>query len=243
MALEFNSSEFKDSFCKFYARFESGALTTDSSGNGHTLTAISDPAEDASGAFGGAVALDADDAYSAVDHADFRPTGDFTIGAWVNTAVSSAIKCLFQSYSTTDSSKIAGILLRLNATGKINLFSGRNTGTVSGTDYLQITGVTDCDDNAGHFCVGTWDGSYLRIYVDGKLDKAPLAWANAPGYSATTNYIRVGTQCSTGTNALFVTGSLDEIVLLNGRVLNDEEIAYLYGVGRKRTKTLLGVGA
>lgn len=30
---------------KAYYRFESGALTTDGSGNSHTLTAISDPAE------------------------------------------------------------------------------------------------------------------------------------------------------------------------------------------------------
>jgi len=47
---------------KAYYRFESGALTTDSSGEGHTLTAISDPAESPSGKFGGAVYLDGNDA-------------------------------------------------------------------------------------------------------------------------------------------------------------------------------------
>ena len=120
------TKQFVNTNLKAYYRFEDDALTTDSSGEGHTLTAISDPAEDASGKFGGAVALDGNDAYSATDHADFKPTGNFTVGCWVKTSTTGVAQYFFQSYSANTAR--AGFYLTQSATGNVAVFaSGKNT--------------------------------------------------------------------------------------------------------------------
>lgn len=220
-----------------YYRFESGALTTDSSGNSHTLTAISDPAG-TTGVFGGGVVLDGNDAYSAVNHADFRPTGNFTIFAWIKTS-SAAQYGFFQSHSSN--TNYAGIFLGTDSggTGVLRVGSGKNTGTVLGTDRQNADGVTNICDNVWHFCVGTWDGSYLRVYVDGNLDNTAVAWANAPAYAA-TNYVRVGCRNNSGTDIAFFTGSMDDCGLLNGTALSAEEIKGIY-IGWKKYNGLSNV--
>jgi hypothetical protein len=207
-----------------YYKFTSGALTTDSSGNSHTLTAIGDPAEIA-GKFGGGVDLDGNDAYSSVDHADFQPTGNFTVGVWIKTSTTGATQIIFQTYS--ENTYIAGIVLFIASTNKLRISVGKNTGTVANVDYKAFSGNTTITDGNWHFVVGVWDGSYLRLYVDGVIDTPAVAWANAPAYAA-TNYVRVGCINATGTNANFVTGQLDDVFLLNGTALTAAQIALLY---------------
>ena len=204
-----------------YYRFESGALTTDSSGNNHTLTPISDPAEIA-GVFGGGVDVDGNDAYSAVDHADFKPTGAFTIGAWVKSTAGSGY--VFQSWSVN--TNVAGIALTYSG-NFIRLMSGKNSGSTIHVDYEQVIGGTNLNDNAWHFVVGTWDGSYLRVYVDGMQDASPAAWGNAPGYAA-TSYVRAACRNVNGSNLTFYTGSLDDLFLLNGVALVASQVAEIY---------------
>lgn len=236
-----NHSLYDDANLKAYYRFESGALTTDSSGEGHTLTAISDPAEDASGKFGGAVALDGDDAYSATDHADFKPTGNFTIGAWVKTG-NTGDTVIFQSYSVN--TNVAGIKLWKRDTGVCVLTSGNNTGTTAPTNYQNINGGTNIEDSAWHFVVGTWDGSNLNLYVDGASDATAVSYTNAPAYAA-TNYVRVGCGNLSGTNNEFFTGSLDDVFIMNGTALSAAQIENIwqdYGIRAETgTFTLTGI--
>jgi hypothetical protein len=222
-----------DANLKAYYRFESGALITDSSGEGHDLTAISDPAED-TGKFGGAVALDGNDAYSAVDHTDFKPTGNFTVGCWAKSSTQANVY-LFESFSLN--TNFAGFWLQAIATtGVVRFLSGKNTGTTSNTDYKIATGTTNIFDGNWHFIVGTWDGSYLRLYVDGKLDVAAVAWTNAPAYAA-TNYVRIGCGNNSGTNISFLTGSVDDVFLINGTALTTPQVNAIYGA----TKSINGL--
>lgn len=217
----YESDLFGLSTLKAYYRFESGALTTDSSGNGHTLTAISDPAE-TSGKFGGGVALDSNDAYSHADNADLKPTGTFTIGAWIKTTQSS-VGVIQSRFST---SVVAGIYLRIASNGKVGLTSGRNTGNVVGTDYQSCGSTTVVTDGNWHLLVGTWDGGYLRIYIDGVLEGS-IGWVYAPVYNG-TNYFRIGCENFSGTNAYFIGGSMDDVFLFNGKALSLDEIEILY---------------
>jgi large repetitive protein len=244
---EINSTSWlADANLKAYYRFESGALTTDTSGEGHTLTAISDPAEDASGKFGGAVALDGNDAYSATDHADFKPTGNFTVGAWVKMTGQSIAQFLFQSFSINTNR--AGWRLYVAATTGYAAFdSAKNTGTTLNTDYKNVIGSTDITDGNWHFLVGTWDGSYLRLFVDGVQEGGDVSWANAPAYAA-TNYIRVGCFVNATNNANYLTGSLDDVFLINGTALSAEEIRGIYigwktfnGLSNQSVKTINGL--
>lgn len=224
-----NSSLFSDAALKFYARFENGALTTDSSGNGHSMSAISDPALGI-GKFGGGIDLDGNDAYSITDHSNLKPTSSFSIAAWFKSSTSSEQK-IFQSLSIV--TKISGIMLNLEAsTYKLRILSGKNTGVSQGTDWQKATGTRILNDGLWHFGVGTWDGSYLDVYVDG-LNEAHVAWASAPAYEA-TNYVRVGCGNNNGTNSEFFTGSLDDVYLLNGKALTATEVLYLYRTGIKK---------
>jgi len=208
-------------YLSVYYRFESGALTTDSSGNGNTLTAISDPSEDGNGAFGGAVYFDTDDAYSRADDVHFKPTGDFTVGCWLKTTTVSAV--LFQSYS--QNTAVAGWRIRVQSSGGIALYSGKNTGTTVGTDF-QAVATGALNDGTWHFVVSTWDGSNLNISADGS-DFLSVAWANAPVYAA-TNYIRVGCGNETGANKAFSNASLDEVFILKGVAMTQNQVKKIY---------------
>lgn len=211
---------------KAYYKFESGALTTDSSGNSHTLTAVSDPAE-TTGEFGGGVILDGNDAYSAVDHADFKPSGIFTVSAWVKSTGAVGADVIFSSWSYP--TRYAGWILYMSG-NKARFLSGKNSGLVENTDWAYVTSDTSINDDAWHWVVGVYDGSYLRIYVDGHEDAAAVSWANAPAYEA-TNYVRVGCDNDTGTDTQFWDGSLDEVALWDGKALSASEVLSLWEIG------------
>ena len=222
------SSLLPDPMLKAYYRFSSGALTTDSSGEAHTLSAVSDPAEDTSGVFGGAVALDGNDGYTTSDHADFKPTGNFSVGGWFKTSASGD-QMIFQSFNY-NGTVLGGILFTL-AGANLYLVSYRNTGNVLGTDYQRIISTATVNDGAWHFGVGTWDGSFLRLYVDGLPANTAVSWTHAPGYR-TPNYVRVGMQTDdrggSAANLSFFTGSLDDVFFVNGRALSDSEVYNLW---------------
>lgn len=212
---------------KAYYRFESGALTTDASGNGRTLTAISDPAE-TTGKFGGGVDFDGNDAYSIADHSTLKPTGAFTVGAWVKTNTSSGTKYIFWSGAHTSVPiKRYGIGIAVqNATGYVFFQSKKGTGDVSGTDFAQAIGTTSILGTTWRFVVCTQDATSINIYIDGQLD-ATASWAFYPAY--TTNYVRIGCSNQDGaTNANFMTGQMDDLFLLNGTALTATEILALY---------------
>jgi len=213
---------------KAYYKFENGALTTDSSGNSHTLTAISDPA-DTAGKFGGAVDLDGNDAYSHADHADFKPTGSFSLVGWINFTGSYAgdTKTIFQSFAYP--SKYSGFRLTLDYTTgtKLAFISGKNTGFTENTDFAEILSAALNDGNWHHFCA-TSDGAYLKLYIDGKLS-SQKAWAYAPAYH-TTNYVRIGCGNNSGTEIAFFTGKIDDLALLNGIALTSEQVEELYSI-------------
>jgi hypothetical protein len=214
-------------------------LTTDSK-DSHTLTGISDPAEDASGVFGGAVALDGNDAFSIDDHADFKPSGDFTVGFWMKTTESvNTNTYIFQSYS--QNTAVAGIHIFMNLTGgvgRLAFVSGKNTGTSTPTHFAQATGdtTTPLNDGSWHFCVCVWDGSYLRIYVDGLPSGSAVAWANAPAYAA-TNYVRIGCLTRTGTDQYHFNGSLDDVFFINGAALSSSDVLGLYYAGASESRS------
>lgn len=221
---ELNSSSIDKTNLKAYYRFSTGALTTDSSGAGHTLTDISDPAE-VDGVFGKAADFDGNDAYSAVDHADFKPTGNFSIGFWMKTSTTGTTMGLFQSSSINPNR--AGIFLTTNTLGSVVLYSGKNTGTTVDVDYKYVASTTEVTDNVVHFIVGTWDGTHLKLYIDGVQEGGDVDWTNAPAYAA-TNYVRIGCRNLTGSNGSYLTGFLDDVFLFNGKALTATEVASLW---------------
>ena len=106
--------------------------------------------------------------------------------------------------------------------GEYNLAAVYNGGTI-----LQMRDLpANCaDTNSGasiqdgewHFLVGTWDGSTLRLYIDGNLD----AEMDCAGTLLTnTDPLYIGAR---GGSQRFVTGALDEIKIYN-YALSEAEI-------------------
>ena len=174
------------------------------------------------------VYLDSNDGFSAVDHTDFKPTGAFTVGAWVKSASDAGTKVIFSSFAYTGAPlKLAGIWFSLDS-HKVYFYTARNTGnTTPGTDYQYIYSNTSVDDGVWHWVVGTWDGAHLKVYVDGNSDATEVDWTYAPVYQA-TNYIRVGCASSNGDFTGPFTGSLDEVFLINGTAWTSTNVTSYY---------------
>lgn len=210
-----------------YYRFESGAETTDSSGNSHTLTAVNTPTYD-TGKFGqGAVLTSASSEYFTIaDHANWKPTGAFTVGGWMKSSTTGVAATLFGSYF--QGANIGGFVIHKTAANVATFISGKNTGSTVNTDYKQITGTTNIVDGNWHWVVATSDGSTISLYVDGVLDVS-VAWANHPAYNA-SNQIAIGAYYDTSAFTYFYNGSLDDIFLINGTALTATQISTIYGV-------------
>ncbi len=161
------------------------------------------------------------DALSVTDHSDLKPTGNFSIGCWIKFPTAGTNVPLFQSYAESGS-KIAGFGLEKSTNNKVVLYSGKNTGTTNNTDFAYVESSLTLSTNVWYFVVGTWDGSNINVYVNGKLE-GTKSWANAPAYQA-TNYVRIGCRNLTGTNTTFGNGFFDHIFLINGTALSEAQI-------------------
>jgi len=166
------------------------------------------------------------DAFSATDHADFKPTGAFTVGAWFKTTVAAAQN--FSQSSAYTSSKLSGWWLVITAAGLVEFGSAKNTGQSYPTDYGQSSsGVTAYKDGLWHWAVGVYDGAHLNLYVDAVLCSDIQAWTSAPVYQA-TNYVRVGNGSDTGDSYNFFNGNLDEVFVINGTAWNQATVTSYY---------------
>lgn len=212
---------------KAYYRFESGAETTDSSGNSHTLTAIATPTFSA-GKFGQGVnyASASSQAHSATQGADFQPTAILSAGMWFKSSTA-AIQGMFQSYSEA-ASKVSGWDIHLLADGSFECLLGNNTGITLNTHYTKVVSGTGYADGNWHHVVLVWNKPTAQLYIDGKYIASSGSFNNDLVYSAQT-VVRVGCRNTDGsTNLQFFNGSLDDVFLLNGTALSADQIKELY---------------
>ena len=216
---------------KAYYQFENNA--NDSTAGAHTLTPIGSPTYVYAIPFGEITTQNTlstylggtADAYSIVDHNDLKPTGNFTVGGWVKSSSVANTPPIFQSYSAN--TNVAGFYIDIETNGTIAFLSGKNTGVTQHTDWDSTLSTATVNDGNWHCVVCVWDGSYLRIYVDGSASGTPTSWANAPTYAA-TNYIRLGCGNKTGSNVQWLNGNIDEVFLINGTAWNASTVASYY---------------
>lgn len=166
-------------------------------------------------------------AFSAVDHADLKPTGAFTTGFWIK-STSTSDAGVFQSWS--QNAHTAGWLFRLR-NGQIQFLSGKNVSGPVGTSYQIISSATTaCNNGNWHWIVGTWDTAKIHLYIDNVEDaNSPVTWANAPAYAA-SNCVRLG--CANDDNVTdywFTDGNVDEAFLINGTAWDLATVQSYYG--------------
>lgn len=190
-------------------RMEEGSGTTvaDSSGNGHVLTLAASPnspawsSETPSTTFTntGSLAFDGIDDYAdAGDVPDFDFTAGFTVEAWVkasstqnssDSAIVSKISELSFGYQ--------GWMLWSTAGGLVGYINGQG----------RVSATTSILDNSWHHVAMTWDGTTVRIYVDGQL-QGSSAYAESPNSAGQP--LRVGEYRYGNRN---FTGKIDEVKL------------------------------
>jgi hypothetical protein len=175
------------------------------------------------GKFSNALTLNGtNQALSITDAAGFKPTGEFTIGAWIKTSNTGAIKAIFCSYS--ENTNYAGIQFRISSGNKLEFFVGKNSG-LTAADYSLITGATTVTDGSFHYVEVSFRNNFIQLYVDGVLDGS--GYCITPVYAA-TNYVRIGSISQNGNNLAWFNGQIDDLFIINGYALDEKTIKAKY---------------
>lgn len=186
----------------------SGSSVVDASGNSNTGT-ISGAVRASAGRFGKALQFDGiDDVVSINDSASLDLSSQMTLEAWV--------------YPTVWMSGWPTVLLKEDPLGDLAYaIYGNNDWhqpNVQVGGLLQLTGVTQVPPSRWTHLAGTYDGQYLRLFVDGVLvSMEPRAGA----IPITGGPLRIGGNSRWGD---YFTGYIDEVRIYN-RALSEAEIS------------------
>lgn len=175
------------------------------------------------GKFSNALTLDGStDALSIADTAVLKPTVSFTIGAWIKTTGSSN-QDIFTSYQTTPNP--AGIKLFVMSTGVVRLTIGNASGGLEDIGYTLLNSTSLVNNGNWHYVVATYNNRIAQLYVDGILEASKYSVQVA--YD-TTNYIRIGCIYTSGTNAEYFNGQIDDLFIINNYALDEKTIRDKY---------------
>ncbi|MEK7618295.1 MAG: LamG domain-containing protein, partial [Patescibacteria group bacterium] len=198
-----------------------GSTAYDRSGNGNNAALVNSPSWVA-GQYGRALSFNGTSQYVNLGNSStLRPAGAFSVAAWVNANASQV--AYPQIISSGDNTGVTGWNLYIQ--------NGSNQGAASfiikdsgawGTCYAL--GTTNLKGAGWKFVVGTFDGTNIRIYVDGVLQTSDTC-SGAIQYG-TSPSAEVGRKFNTAADTYF-TGSIDEVALYS-RVLTAAEIAAMF---------------
>lgn len=208
----------------------SGAIVTDSSGNGRNGAYSGTVTQGVTGA----LAADADTAlglggsgYALVNHASWMNVSTVTVEIWFRTTQTGA-QSLIARYGSSSVSEV--IALDLSTSNVVRAY-----GNFSGVKIASAT-VTGLRDGNWHHAVGTYDGSAIRLYIDG-TQVASVAATGTP-QSGSLGY-RFGSRNASPNNNLI--GAIDEAAIY-GTALSDARIATHYTAGATVPPTAAGSG-
>jgi hypothetical protein len=144
-----------------------------------------------------------------------------SLGCWFRTAKRGTQQTMLSKWGTTNQN---AWMLDLNI-NNVAQCVGSSTGADAGT----LVGATDVADDRWHFAVFTFDGSRMRLYVDGALD-GQAAWGFAsPTFAGGSSPLNIGARTADGTVAAVEPhyGRVDE-AFITSDVLSPEQVFNLY---------------
>ena len=163
-------------------------------------------------------------------------TGSF--GCWLRTAKRVAEGWVLTKWLATGNQRSYALTIGPSST-VVAYISG------DGTASPSATGVSDVGDDRWHFVVSTYDGTALRLYVDGVLEATTATAGTIFGGSGALNIGTFGADAAlAGTNPHY--GRVDE-AFVTPDVLSEDQIRNLYcikalhGLTGTPTKTSLRV--
>ncbi len=197
----------------------SGSFVRDTSANQYNGNTVSNPVW-GTGKVGGGTTLNGSSQY--VTSQDVDVATNITLEAWVNPAASQTSKIISKATTTTDNQGT------LQLAANVPSFSV----TVGGTQFTA-TGTAIASSAWTHL-VGTYDGTNVRLYVNG----AAVTPTAATGALATNNLVWTFGRDANAASGYF-NGSLDEIKLF-ARALSANEVKAEYDAGMAGNTAGLG---
>jgi hypothetical protein len=157
------------------------------------------------------------DYVSVADSPSVSITGPFTLEAWINTT-SSSQQAIIEKYSYP---WYHGYVLRLQG-GKVVAYTLGSTNADE-----SVSGATTVSLNTWHHVAGVFDGSTLKVYLDGVQDgTASVVYAPDDG----PDVLKIGARGDDAT--VTFSGRLDDAAVYN-RALSATEIKLHYDSGRQ----------
>ena len=202
-----------------------GATTPDSSGHNLTGATVGSPQVVSPARFGNGLKFPTESDYiNAGNHAELQPA-NVSVVAWVRSAsVPATVKGVVSQGATGTCSH-----------SSYSLYTGGSTDT-SGLRFYIWNGTSaprsapapnTMWDGQWHLAVGTYDGSAVRLYVDGQLIGSTPASGNIVYSLAGNNDLILGGAVDPSCiEQINWSGDLDEVRVYN-RALSPEEITYL----------------
>ncbi|MBN1392435.1 MAG: hypothetical protein JW947_06480, partial [Sedimentisphaerales bacterium] len=193
-----------------------GTTARDSSGNNHNGTLIGN-AKWTPGKIGGAVDLDGKGSFVQIaDKSAFDIAGQVTIACWVN------IRSVPTEY--------AAIVTKGDGSWRLSTAQQQRKFHCSVNNYNNIVldGSTEVAANEWHYVATVYDGSEVRIYVDGKLDAAK-PWKG--GIAVNDFDVLIGENAEQ--KGRFFDGLIDDVRIYN-YALKENDIMALYNESSKQ---------
>ena len=161
--------------------------------------------------------------YVVISHSnELEPTSAITIEAWIKASTLGGFRCIL---TNSDHATTEGYSLCLDDAGLISFRMGTGFGSVN---YYAM-GKKVLKDNLWHHVAATYDGSTMRVYVDGVDNtQTPI--------SLNQNIVYNNRQTNIGADSFgiyvdrFFSGQIDEMALYN-RVLSASEIKSIFDAG------------
>jgi len=190
----------------------SGNITADASGNGNTGTLVNGPVWVA-GKVGNALRFDGvNDYVDAGNSSTLNPTAALSVVAWINPSTTVPTQVFIGKYLTDFQ-----YFLRLQ--GPRVRFAVKAGGTGAS---MTSNGVIA--PNTWYHIVGTYDGSQMRVYINGALDSS---LAKTGAMIDNGNRVNIGGRGGVG---MYFNGLIDDARVYD-RALSDSEVLALYNSG------------
>jgi hypothetical protein len=189
-----------------------GTVAADSSGRGNTGT-LTGSTTWVAGAFGGALGFDGSSGYVRIpDSASLEPAAQVAVAAWIRNAGSpgdfkyvvakGAAGCVAASYG-----------LYTGPGGGLEFYVSRNHGSVFARSPDAGAGMWD---GKWHLAVGTFDGSAIRLYVDGVQVASGTNYPGALEYPlSSSNDLFIGDYPGCPTEAYAFKGDIEDVTVWN----------------------------
>jgi len=172
--------------------------SNDSTDGGHTGTDTSITYSTANGEIGQGAGLNGSSSkITAPDANELDLTGNHTIQTWFNTNVNNAYEAMVEKYTSGN-----GYYFRLNDSGEL-VFG--NQAIPQGSN---ITGSTVVGTNTWKMGHGTYDGTNIRVYLNGSQDGISASYTYGNVNSAAT--LKLGVRGDNGSSIPY-SGELDEV--------------------------------